>query len=369
MADPAPAAAVDGGYEPLSHSSIGDLEVVAAGEAADEEDRSWVTRDAKRDRGRGAAQRRDRSSRQRSRQRKFTKDAELQQREKGQAHLTKKGRRLGRLGRRDSLGYIVNSRGEMLVPHALPNNTTELQDLRAKEEMYRERWRLNLVFWVSICLMYCSVVALILDKNTEDSDLPPMWARNSKLVQQVAFIMLVTAQLLFVLLIIRAMYIYETWVPCKAIRSCATKADCMSAACAKMAAYGTLCVIVLSTLPYFVWYCFAHEAKPHLVAWWVSGVFALLATLLSMHTIWGHVKHGTFPQQTLEWMLALLYALTERFCLRALVRLVDARRSAAQDPRVHRAYPAAGANLLSRVLPLAPLPAWRGVLHDDAGAL
>eukprot|EP01048_Picozoa_sp_COSAG05_P021470 COSAG05_NODE_3960_length_1751_cov_1.531477_1_plen_336_part_01 len=207
----------------------------------------------------------------------------------------------GRLGRRNSLGYIVNSRGEQLLPHAMPDerdaaSKEEREKLQRQAEMQRERWRLNVVFWISTCLIYCSVVALILDKNTAESDLPPMWARNSKVVQQVAVLMLTIAVLLFLVLLVRAMYMYETWRPDRAIRNCATKANCMTAACATMAAYGTLCVIVLSTLPYFVWYCFAHEVQPHLVTWWVSGVFALLATVLSMHTIWGHVKHGRPPK-------------------------------------------------------------------------
>jgi hypothetical protein len=218
------------------------------------------------------------------------------------------------LGRRDSLGYIVNSHGELIVPHMTSKKPQEAAKRREEEDVERERWRLNGVAWLALGLLYLATVALLLDRNTKYSDLPPMWRHNSKEVQVAAYVMLAIALGSIALLLLRAMARRRTLRPWSAVADCTRRAQCCSRGYAKMAIYGSFCVIIFSTLPYFVWYAFSHKVKPHLVVLWTSGIFALLATVLSAQTMWGHIKYGR-PQRMQVYIVRILlmvpiYAIT-----------------------------------------------------------
>ena len=96
---------------------------------------------------------------------------------------------------------------------------------------------LVLVALVSVGLIYCACVALWLDQHTANDDLPPMWRRNSKTVQDVAHGMLGFAALLCLGVLVTAMYQYhrkkQSWNPRKALAQYRRDTKCGSWACAK----------------------------------------------------------------------------------------------------------------------------------------
>ena len=198
---------------------------------------------------------------------------------------SEKERRFAQLrsqGRRDSLGFVQDKHGQLLIPD---DPITRDPGERARK---RERCCIAVLCWTAFGAVYAAACLLMLDSQEE---LPPVWPRRFD-VRTFAYSLVGGAALLVGGVLLRTMRIEKTWVPCFALASCARQTGC------SYLAYGALCTALMLTLPYIAWvsYVRVQQLKPHIVAWVFSSVFSGLAIILSAHTIQGHLKQYSAPR-------------------------------------------------------------------------
>lgn len=197
------------------------------------------------------------------------------------------------LGRRDSLGFVRDKYGQLLIPD--DPNTRRPGEVAQK----RERCFIAVVCWVAFGAVYSAGCLLWLDaqcsghQRCESSIAVQVWPQSlDASVDTIAYGLLGGAGVLLCSVVARTMWLKKTWVPCIALGSCMRQAG------GSYLIYGTLCTGLMLTLPYIAWlsYVRVQQVKPHIVAWVFSGVFTGLAIILSGHTIYGHLTQYFAPR-------------------------------------------------------------------------